>query len=68
MSLIEVKVKIPTEPTIAVYQKLALKIKEMMALGMSYREIAASLGIDKKTVGKGLRFETTCSMEDIFER
>jgi hypothetical protein len=39
-----------------VYQKLAPKIKEMKALGISYREIAASLGIDKKTVGKALRF------------
>ena len=46
--------RFPIEQTIAVYQKLAPKIKEMKALGMSYRDIAASLGIDKKTVGKAL--------------
>ncbi len=43
MTLLEVKIKIPVEQTIAVYQKLASKIKKMRALGMSYREIAASL-------------------------
>jgi DNA-binding CsgD family transcriptional regulator len=40
-----------------VYQKLAPKIKEMKALGMSYRDIAVSLKIDKKTVGKALNFQ-----------
>jgi hypothetical protein len=40
----------------AIYQKLAPKIKEMKALGMSYRDISIRLGIDKKTVGKALRF------------
>ena len=55
-SLIPVKVKVPIDQTIAVYQKLAPKIKEMKALGMSYRDIAVSLGIDKKTVGKALAF------------
>jgi hypothetical protein len=53
------QVKIPTEPTIAIYQKLAPKIKEMKALGMSYREIARSLGIDKKTIGKALAFRAS---------
>jgi hypothetical protein len=38
------------------YQKISPKIEEMEALGMSYRDIAVSLGIDKKTVGEGLFF------------
>ena len=55
-SLIPARVKVPVEQTRAVYQKLAPKIKEMKALGMSYRDIAVSLGIDKKTVGKALAY------------
>ena len=55
-SIIPVHVKVPLEPTVALYQKLAPKIKEMKALGMSYRGISVSLGIDKKTVGKALTF------------
>ena len=53
-ALIPVKVKVPLNPTIAVYQKLAPKIKEMKDLGTSYRDIAVRLKIDKKTVGKTL--------------
>jgi len=53
-SLIPVQIKIPVNQTIPIYQKLASKIQQMKALGMSYREIAACLGIDKKTVGRGL--------------
>jgi hypothetical protein len=48
------QIKILLDPTIALYQKLAPKIKEMHSLRMSYRDIAVSLGIDKKTVGKAL--------------
>lgn len=54
MSLISVQIKISVEQTLAIYQKLAPKIKEMKALGMSYRDIAQSLGVNKKTVGRAL--------------
>ena len=56
VSQIPVRIKIPLDQTIAVYQKLASKIQEMKALGMSYREIAVGLEIDKKTVGRELSF------------
>jgi orotate phosphoribosyltransferase-like protein len=52
-----VQVKIPLNETIPVYQKLASKIKELKALGMSNGEIASKLKINKKTVGKGMTFE-----------
>jgi hypothetical protein len=52
----EVKIKVPVEQTKAVYQKISSKIEEIKALGMSYRDIVASLGIDKKTVEKRLAF------------
>ena len=54
--LIPVKVKVPLDPTIAVYQKLAPKIKEMKALGMSYRETSCEPWVDKKAVERALCF------------
>ena len=56
-SQIEVKIKISLNQVVPVYQKLAPKIKELNVLGISYRGIAERLGIDKKTVGKGLTFD-----------
>ena len=54
ISLIPVHIKVPVESKAALYQKLAPKVKELKALGMSHRDIAVSLEIDKKTVGKAL--------------
>ena len=59
VSLIPIHIKVPLESTIALYQKLAPKIKEMKALGMSYREIAQSLGVNKKTVGRALELKSS---------
>jgi hypothetical protein len=56
-SIIPVHVKVSLDPTIAVYQKLAPKVKEIKTLGMSYRDIAVSLKIDKKTMGKARNFQ-----------
>jgi hypothetical protein len=56
-SLLPIQIKIPLNETIPVYQKLASKIKELKALGMSNEEIAAKLKINRKTVGKGLVFQ-----------
>jgi hypothetical protein len=53
-SLLPVQIKIPLNETIPVYQKLASKIKELKALGMSHDEIATRLKINRKTVGKAL--------------
>jgi hypothetical protein len=54
ISLIPCQIKIPLNQLTAVYQKLAPKIKELKALGMSNETIAKMLKIDRKTVGKGL--------------
>ncbi len=39
-SQIEVKIKISLNQTLPIYQMLAPKMKELKALGMSYREIS----------------------------
>lgn len=56
-SLIEGRIKIPLNETVRIYQKLAGKIKELKALGMSNDNIAAKLKINRKTVGKGLNWQ-----------
>ena len=54
MSLIQVKIKITFDQTIPLYQKLASKIKELKALGLSNKTIAAKLKISRKTIRKAL--------------
>jgi DNA-binding NarL/FixJ family response regulator len=54
VSQIPVQIKLSFNQTVAVYQKLASKIKELNALGMPNNEIAKKLKISKKTVKKGL--------------
>ena len=56
MSLIPVRIKITFDQTIPLYQKLASKIKELKALGMTYKDIAIALKISRKTIRKGLKF------------
>jgi len=51
-----VKIKITIEQVVPLYQKLAPKIRELKALGMSNIEIAAKLQISIKTVKRGLNF------------
>jgi orotate phosphoribosyltransferase-like protein len=51
-----VKIKITIEQKIPLYQKLAPKIRELKALGMTSLEIAIQLEISKKTVKKGLGY------------
>jgi hypothetical protein len=48
------QIKIPCHQSLPVYQVLAPKIKELHALGLSNKDIAARLKINKKTVAKGL--------------
>ena len=55
MSLIPVQIKITYNNNIPLYQKLAPKIKELKALGMTNVEIATKLQISRKTVRKGLK-------------
>lgn len=52
---VEMKVKIPCHKSISIYQILSEKIKELKALGLTNRDIALKLKINKKTVTKGLR-------------
>ena len=54
ISFLPVKIKITIEQTIPLYQKLAPRIKELKALGLSHKEIAAKLNISRKTIRKGL--------------
>ncbi len=54
ISLIPCQIKITLIQTVPVYQKLAPKIKELKALGMSNEAIAEKLQINKKTVGRAL--------------
>jgi DNA-binding NarL/FixJ family response regulator len=52
MSLIPMQIKITFDQTIPLYQKLAPKIKELKALGMTNIEIASKLKISRKTIQK----------------
>jgi hypothetical protein len=51
-----VQVKIPLNQSMPIYQKIAPKIKELKALGMSNIAIAKRLNINIKTVVKGNAF------------
>lgn len=50
----EIQAKIIIQPIerIPLYQKLAQKVKELRLLGMTYKKIAKTLNINKKTVRK----------------
>jgi DNA-binding CsgD family transcriptional regulator len=48
------KLKVPCHQTLPIHEALALKIRELKALGMTNRDIALWLKIDRKTVAKGL--------------
>ena len=54
---LEMKVKIPCHESVPIYKVLSEKIKELKALGLFNEEIAARLGINKKTVAKSLMVE-----------
>ena len=53
MSLMPVKIKITIEQVVPLYQKLALKIRELKTLGMTNIKIAEKLNISVKTIRKG---------------
>ena len=54
----EVPVKIIIQPLqrIPLYQRLAKKVEELLLLGMSFRAIARSLGINKRTVMRAYKY------------
>ncbi len=54
LSLIQMKIKIAIEQIVPLYQKLAPKIRELKALGMTNVEISERLKISRKTVRKAL--------------
>jgi DNA-binding NarL/FixJ family response regulator len=54
MSLIHAKIKISLNENVPLYQKLAPKIGELKALGVSHKEIALKLNISRKTIRKSL--------------
>ncbi|NGX63652.1 MAG: hypothetical protein KR126chlam6_01065 [Candidatus Anoxychlamydiales bacterium] len=56
ISLIPVKIKITIEQVAPLYQKLAPKIRELKALGMTQDQIAIKLNVSIKTVRKSLNF------------
>ena len=55
----EIHAKIIIQPLeqIPLYQKLAQKVKELRLLGMTYKEIAKALNINKKTAIKAYWYE-----------
>ncbi len=57
LSLLPVRIKITIEQTMPLYQKLAPKIKELKALGLSINEIGIRLNINTKTVRKSLIYQ-----------
>ncbi len=54
ISLLPVKIKITTTENIPLCQKLAPKIRELKALGLTHNEIACRLKISLKTVKRAL--------------
>ncbi|MCH9633399.1 MAG: hypothetical protein S4CHLAM7_01240 [Chlamydiae bacterium] len=54
LALRPIKVKIPCQQNISLYQILSPKVKELKALGISYKNIALALNINLKTVLKAL--------------
>ena len=57
ISLIPVRIKIILDQPVPLYRKLAPKIKELKALGMSNIEIETKLNINKTTIRKGLNLK-----------
>lgn len=53
---IQAKIIIEPEIQIPVYQKLAVKVKQLRLLGMSFIAIGKSLGIDSKTAIKAWHY------------
>jgi len=54
ISQILIQFKIPCYQTLSIYKALDPKIQELKALGMTNRDIAAKLRIDRKTVAKAI--------------
>ncbi len=54
----EVPVKIIIQPLqrTPLYQKLAKKVEELLLLGMSFRAIGRSLGVNKRTVMRAYKY------------
>jgi len=51
------KLKVPCHQTLPIHEVLAPKIRELKVLGMTNRDIALRLKIDRKTVKKGLDWQ-----------
>ncbi len=54
----EVQAKIIIQPLqrTPLYQKLAKKVEELLLLGMAFRAIGRSLGVNKKTVMRAYKY------------
>jgi hypothetical protein len=54
----EIQVKIIIQPLqrTPLYQKLAKKVEELLLLGMSFRAIGRSLGVNKRTVMRAYKY------------
>jgi len=57
VSQIPMKLKVPCHQTLPIHEVLAPKIRELKVLGMTNRDIALRLKIDRKTVKKGLDWQ-----------
>ena len=54
LAIIPMKIKITLNENISLYQKIAPKIRELKALGMTNIEIAKKLIVSRKTIKKSL--------------
>ena len=54
-SLLPFQVKIPCNAATPLYQILSPKIKELKVLGMTNNDIAAKLGVNRKTIARSLQ-------------
>ena len=57
ISLIPVRIKIALEQKEPLYKKLASKIRELKALGMTTKDIAKRFHVSHKTVRKSLYYK-----------
>ncbi len=58
ISQISIQLKVPCHQILALNETLAPKIRELKVLGMTNKDIALRLRIDRKTVAKGLLYKT----------
>jgi len=63
-SEIQIKIVIESIQRTPLYQKLAQKIEELLLLGMSFRAIARSLGVNRRTIIRAYEYINRPTQEE----